>query len=170
VSHRALNQEQFQGQLFDPDNPPRTLAEGMGLHPSLGGSKVPEVIHGPVARHVMHQADIRQTKRGVDAPHIATGGYQEGESEYSHPRGTVMTSQRHLHVPTLQRYARGDVPEHDPERSYSTTEEHTDPTSGEMFVREVPQDVPYLPEHYHHGGTQWLAEGHHRTVVHRLAK
>jgi hypothetical protein len=158
MSHRVLNPEQF------------NLAEGMGLHPSLGGSKVPDVIEGRVARHVMARADIRQTKRGVDAPHIATGGYQESESEWSHPRGTVMSSQRHLHVPTLKRYAAEGPPEFDPDRPRAT-EEHTS-TGGGIYVREQPpgEHWRYLPEHYHHGGTRWLAEGHHRTVVHRLAK
>jgi hypothetical protein len=30
--------------------------------------------------------------------------------------------------------------------------------------------VPYEPETYEHGGKTWLAEGHHRTVAHRLAR
>lgn len=121
----------------------------MGLHPSLGGSKVPDVITGRVAQHVMHEADIRQTKRGVDAPHIALSGNEEGYREYSYPHGTVMTSQRHLHVPTLREYATVGPPEHDPDWESIQT--------------------PYHPEHYHHGGTQWLAEGHHRVVAKRLA-
>lgn len=147
------------------------LAQGMGLHPSLGGSKVPEVIQGRVARHVMHQADIRQTKRGVEAPHIATGGYQEGDSHYSYPKGTVMTSQRHLHTPTLRRYATEGPPEHDPDDSYRHQPEEFRSAGGGIYVRpaEEHEPSPYLPEHYHHGGAQWLAEGHHRTVVKRLA-
>jgi hypothetical protein len=157
MSHRALSPQQF------------NLAEGMGLHPSLGGSKVPDVITGRVARHVMHEADIRQTKRGVEAPHIATGGYQEGESEYSHPEGTVMTSQRHLHTPTLRRYATEGPPEHDPDRSYQPQAFMS--RGGSMYVEPADTEpVPYHPEHYEHGGTRWLAEGHHRTVVHRLAR
>jgi hypothetical protein len=136
MSHRALSPQQFD------------LAQVGGLHPSLGGSQVPEVIKGPVARHVMHEAGIRQTKRGVDAPHIALSGYEEGSRQYSYPHGEVMTSQRHLHVPTLKKYATEGPPEHDPDWSFET---------------------PYHPEHYHHGGTQWLAEGHHRVVAKRLA-
>jgi hypothetical protein len=135
MSHRALSPQQFD------------ISQEMGLHPSLGGKKTPDVIEGRVARHVMHQADVVQTKRGVDAPHIALSGYQESESEYGYPHGTVMTSQRHLHVPTLARYAQGDIPTHDVEE----------------------WDPHYEPETYHHGGTQWLAEGHHRTVATRLA-
>lgn len=138
MSHRALSPQQFD------------LARHMGLHPSLGGSQVPEVITGRVARHVMHEADIRQTKRGVDAPHIALSGNEGGSREYSYPRGEVMTSQRHLHVPTLKEYSTTGPPEHDPD-----------------FPR---QQFPYQPEHYHHGGTQWLAEGHHRLVAERLAR
>jgi hypothetical protein len=136
MSHRALSTQQFD------------LSQHLGLHPSLGGSQVPEVIHGRVARHVMHEADIHQTKRGVDAPHIATSGYAGENREYSYPRGRVMTSQRHLHVPTLKRYAQGDIPERDPDYGWEG----------------------YVPEHYHHGGSQWLAEGHHRVVTERLAR
>jgi hypothetical protein len=162
VSTRALSRQQFGAHLGE-------VAHEMGLHPSLGGSQVPEVITGRVARHVMHQADIRQTKRGVEAPHIATGGYQEGESEYSYPHGTVMTSQRHLHTPTLRRYATEGPPEFDPEREHYPEEERS--VGGSLYVREPDySEDRYVPEHYHHGGTQWLAEGHHRTVVHRLAR
>jgi len=176
MSHRALNDEQFGHLMRDLGNIDKGaerlghVAHEMGLHPSLGGSQVPEVITGGVARHVMHEADIRQTKRGVEAPHIATGGYQESESEYSYPHGTVMTSQRHLHTPTLRRYATEGPPEHHPEHPslWHVPEEHVS-TGGGIYVRESEEEpVPYLPEHYHHGGTQWLAEGHHRTVAHRL--
>ena len=29
-------------------------------------------------------------------------------------------------------------------------------------------NVPYEPETSHHGGKEWLAEGHHRTIARRL--
>jgi hypothetical protein len=120
-----------------------------GLHPSLGGTKVPEVITGRVARHVFERADIVQSK--ADAPHIAgaTEGYGEGRG---YPWGTAHTSQGHLHVPTLNRYARGDIPEYD--EDYASDE-------GES-------DVPYEPETYEYGGKTWIAEGHHRIVADRL--
>lgn len=155
MSHRALSPQQFD------------LAQNLGLHPSLGGSQVPEVVHGRTARHIMNMAGIRQTKvagtvRGamgrrdfhVDAPHIAgvTEGY--GESR-GYPRGEVWTSQSHLHVPTLKRYAQGDVPKLDPDYDI-------DESSG--------PHIPYEPETYHHGGKEWLAEGHHRTVASRLTR
>jgi hypothetical protein len=141
MSHRALSPQQFD------------LAQVGGLHPSLGGSKVPDVIEGRVAKHVMHRADVHQTREDVDAPHIVgvTQGY--GESR-GYPSGSVMTSQRHLHVPTLKRYAQGHVPELDPDYDI---DEHEGP------------HVPYEPETYHHGGQEWIAEGHHRTVASRLA-
>lgn len=140
MSHRALSPQQFD------------LAQHFGVHPSLGGSQVPEVITGRTARHVMHQADVIQTKRGVDAPHIATG-YDFGETyEQGYPRGRVMTSQRHLHVPTLRRYGQGDIPTHD-----------------EWPDEEGVYSNPYHPETYEHGGTEWLLEGHHRTVASRLS-
>lgn len=175
MSHRALNTEQFHHILGDIANIDKggerlgPVAHEMGLHPSLGGSQVPEVIAGRTALHVMHQAGIRQTHPKVDAPHIATGGYQESESEFSYPRGEVMTSQRHLHTPTLRKYATEGPPEHDLERSFDPQEVRS--AGGSVYI--VPgehEDVPYLPEHYHHGGTQWLAEGHHRTVAERLAR
>ena len=163
MSHSALNDEQFGEHLGE-------VAHEMGLHPSLGGSQVPAVIKGRVAQHVMHEAGIRQTKRGVEAPHIATGGYQENESSYSYPHGEVMTSQRHLHTPTLHRYATEGPPEHDPDDdSPRHTPEHH--IGGEIFVGDPSSEPrPYEPEHYHHGGTQWLAEGHHRVVTDRLAR
>lgn len=142
MSHRALSPQQFD------------ISQEMGLHPSLGGSKASEVIKGRVARHVMHQADVHQTKRGVDAPHIVgvTQGY--GESR-GYPQGRVMTSQRHLHVPTLKRYAQGDVPKLDPDYDIDESEG---------------PHIPYEPETYHHGGEEWVAEGHHRIVASRLAR
>jgi len=143
VSHRALNPEQFD------------IAQEFGVHPSLGGSEVPDVIRGRAAKHVMAQADIRQTRpdpkwKGdlVAAPHLALSGNEEGERQFSYPHGTVYTSQQHLHVPTLRKYATEGPPEFDP-----------DYTGYEW---------PYNPEHYEHRGTHWLAEGHHRTVVRRL--
>lgn len=161
-TRRNLNKTQFGEHLGE-------VAHEMGLHPSLGGTQVPEVIEGRVAKHVMHQAGIRQTKRGVDAPHIATGGYQEQqESDFSYPRGEVMTSQRHLHTPTLHRYATEGPPEHDEERSSYSPEHHI---GGEIFVGDPSSEpAPYDPEHYGHGGKRWLAEGHHRVVVDRLAR
>jgi hypothetical protein len=124
-----------------------------GLHPSLRGTQVPEVITGAVARHVMHQADIVQTK--ADAPHIAQSwwGVEMGRG---HPYGTVHTSQAHLHVPTLSRYAAGDIPEFDPDYDY-------DDEPGTS-------DVRYEPETYEHGGKTWIAEGHHRIVADRLRR
>jgi hypothetical protein len=152
MSHRALSPQQFD------------LAQVAGLHPSLGGTKVPDVIHGRTAQHVMNQADIRQTRRApgqmlamskrqhvehVDAPHIAgvTQGY--GESR-GYPYGEVWTSQAHLHVPTLKHYMQHGPPENDPD-----------------YGDEDP--IPYEPETYHHGGKQWIAEGHHRIVANRLS-
>jgi hypothetical protein len=140
------------------------LAQVAGLHPSLGGKNVPEVIHGRTVRHVMAQADIHLTglvrggvrvgkwQEHVDAPHVAgvTEGY--GESR-GYPRGEVWTSQSHLHVPTLKRYMQGDVPKLDPDYD----------------IDESPgPHIPYEPETYHHGGKQWVAEGHHRIVAKRL--
>jgi hypothetical protein len=140
MSHRALSPQQF------------NLAQVAGLHPSLGGEKVPDVISGGVARHVMERADIRQTKRGVDAPHIVgvTQGYGE---ERGYPHGEVMTSQRHLHIPTIKRYIHGDIPKLDPDYDIDESEG---------------PNVPYEPETYHYGGKEWVAEGHHRIVAQRL--
>ena len=149
MSHRALNTEQFENHLE-------------GLHPSLGGSEVPDVIRGRVAKHVFAQAGVRQTKKVgttygghdelVDAPHIAYGhyGHDVAPTDYGYrpSHEELWTSQSHLHMPTLQRYASGDIP----------TEQ------GEEW------DPDYEPETYHHGGKQWIAEGHHRTVASRLAR
>jgi hypothetical protein len=142
MSHRALSPQQFD------------LAQVAGLHPSLGGEEVPDVIRGRVATHVMHQADIRQTRatgttygghtERVDAPHIA--GVTEGYGNYGHPHGEVWTSQSHLHVPTLKHHMEHGPPEQDPDYP----------------------EMSYKPETYEHGGKTWLAEGHHRTVARRL--
>jgi hypothetical protein len=147
MSHEALSDEQFGEQK-------RNLAQRLGVHPSLGGSRVPDVIEGRVAKHVMARADVRQTQEDVDAPHIVgvTQGYGQNRG---YPRGEVWTSQSHLHVPTLKRYAQGDVPKLDPDYDI---DEHEGP------------HVPYEPETYHHGGKEWIAEGHHRTVASRLAR
>jgi hypothetical protein len=150
MSHRALNPEQFD------------LAQNLGLHPSLGG-KTPKLAEGRVATHIMAQADIRQTPNlreptrfssRVDAPHIAgvTQGY--GESR-GYPHGEVWTSQSHLHLPTLRRYAQGDVPKLDPDYDIDESEG---------------PHIPYEPETYHHGGKEWVAEGHHRIVASRLTR
>lgn len=153
MSHRALNPEQFD------------LSRNLGLHPSLGGEGAPDVVRGRAATHIMAQADIRQTpltggktygghEERVDAPHIA--GVAEGYGqERGYPRGEVWTSQTHLHLPTLARYAQGDIPKLDPDYDI-------DESGG--------PNVPYEPETYHHGGKEWLAEGHHRTVATRLAR
>jgi hypothetical protein len=182
MSHRALNAEQFHlimkdiSEIDEGKEHLGPVAHEMGLHPSLGGSEVPKVITGRVAKHVMHRADIHQTKRGVDAPHIATEGYQEQqESDFSYPRGRVMTSQRHLHTPTLRRYAEEGPPEHFEDFGHPAARRVREERSagGSLYaqpVEEHPEGIPYLPEHYEHGGTRWLAEGHHRTVVHRLQK
>jgi hypothetical protein len=144
MSQRALNPEQFEDHLE-------------GLHPSLGGSEVPDVIQGRVAKHVFAQAGVRQTKRIgttgghaelVDAPHIAGTAEGYGKYGYRPHHEELWTSQAHLHMPTLQRYASGDIPTHDAEE----------------------WDPHYEPETYHHGGKTWLAEGHHRTVASRLAR
>lgn len=121
-----------------------------GLHPSLRGTQVPEVITGAVARHVMHQADIVQTK--ADAPHIANSWWGV-EMDRGQPYSTVHTSQSHLHVPTLNRYAAGDVPKMDPD--------YIDEETGESYM-------PYEPETYEHQGKTWVSEGHHRIVAERL--
>jgi hypothetical protein len=148
MSHEALNDEQFGEQK-------QNLAQRLGVHPSLGGSRVPEVIQGRAARHVMAQADIRQTGEGVEAPHIAQSWFDYGGSyEQGHPRGEVWTSQRHLHTPTLHRYATEGPPEFDEEYPAEREEDRT----------------PYEPETYEHGGKEWLLEGHHRTVATRLAR
>ena len=109
MSHRALSPQQFD------------LAQVAGLHPSLGGEEVPDVIRGRVATHVMHQADIRQTRvtgksygghdERVDAPHI-TGAADVWELVI--PRGEVWTSQGHLHVPTLKHYMEHGPPGEQP--------------------------------------------------------
>jgi hypothetical protein len=143
MSHRVLNPQQFD------------LAQELGLHPSLGGSQVPHVLKGRAAFHVMHQADIRQTHPKVEMPHIANAGFDIGRTyEQAYPRGEVWTSQRHLHTPTLVRYAQGDIPEHEWEWPTEDDEEKT----------------PYHPETYEHGGREWLLEGHHRTVATRLSR
>lgn len=153
MSHRALSPQQFD------------ISQEMGLHPSLGGSEAPDVVRGRVAKHIMHQANIRQTPptgqktygghvEHVDAPHIAGVAQGYGESR-GYPHGEVWTSQSHLHLPTLARYAQGDVPKLDPDYDI-------DESAG--------PHVPYEPETYHHGGKEWIAEGHHRTVASRLAR
>jgi hypothetical protein len=150
---------------------PENLAQTLGVHPSLGGHQVPTVIRQRVARHVMAQADIRQTKKIgehaftgsrkgqtvdvlVNAPHEALSG-NVAEFRRGYPHGEVWTSQQHLHVPTLREYAQGDVPETDPD----------------YFDKELGRsEMPYEPDTYEHGGKTWMAEGHHRTVVKRLAR
>jgi len=150
MSRRALNEEQFEGHLE-------------GLHPSLGGSEVPDVIRGRVARHVMAQANVRMTRPTgqktyggheelVDAPHIAGAAEGYGNYGYRPAHEELWTSQSHLHMPTLRRYASGDI---------------TKPQE-EEWGDDI--DPDYEPETYHHGGRQWIAEGHHRTVASRLAR
>jgi hypothetical protein len=148
VSHQAL------GPQFDPYREPDIFEEA-GLHPSLQG-QWPEQAKGRMAQHIMARAGIRQTKRGVDAPHIVDWG-SVGEYERGYPKGEVWTSQRHLHLPTLRHYMRGNVPEYDPDVDYDIKHGHHE---GE---REF-----YDPETYEHGGKTWLAEGHHRTIARRL--
>jgi hypothetical protein len=152
VSHRVLSPQQF------------NLAQVAGLHPSLGGENVPDVIHGRAATHVMTQAGIRQTPRTggkvheyfehVDAPHIAGVAQGYGEKR-GYPHGEVWTSQSHLHVPTIKRYMQGDIPKLDPDYDIDESEG---------------PHVPYEPETYHYGGKQWIAEGHHRIVAKRLGR
>ena len=150
MSHRALNPEQFEGEL-------------QGLHPSLGGSEVSDVIRGRVAKHVFAQAGVRQTPltggktyggqpEHVDAPHIA--GVVEGYGNYGYrpAHEELWTSQTHLHMPTLRRYASGDI----------------EKPQEEEWGDDI--DPDYEPQTYHHGGKRWLAEGHHRTVASRLAR
>jgi hypothetical protein len=125
-----------------------------GLHPALGGTRVPTVITGRVARHVMEQADIIQ--HHAEAPHIASGGHIGQEPDRGYPDDVLYTSQSHLHVPTLNRYARGDIPEFDSDYDY-------DDEPGTS-------DVPYEPETYQHQGKTWVAEGHHRIIAQRLGR
>lgn len=133
---------------------PGGLSNLAGVHPSLRGNAVPEVITGRVARHVMERADVVQTK--AESPHIATEGAVAGYGQdRGYPSDTVHTSQKHLHVPTLNRYAAGDIPEGDPD--------YADEETGESYM-------PYHPETYEHGGKTWVAEGHHRIVATRLAR
>jgi hypothetical protein len=156
MSHTALNDEQFGQQK-------RNLAQMLGVHPALGGSRVPDILQGRAALHVMHEADIRQTHPKVEAPHIADAGFDVGHTlESGYPRGEVWTSQRHLHTPTLHRYAQGDVPQYDPDEFMGSI--HGDPEPPEE------ERTPYEPETYEHGGREWLLEGHHRTVAARLAR
>ena len=145
MSHRVLNPEQF------------NISQELGLHPSLGGEETPDVIRGRAAKHVFAQAGVRQTKKIgttygghdelVDAPHIAGSVQGYGNYGYRPHHEELWTSQAHLHLPTLARYAQGDIPMHEAEE----------------------WDPNYEPETYRHGGKQWLAEGHHRTVATRLA-
>ena len=134
----------------------------MGLHPSLGGKQVPDIVSGRTARHIFAQADVNVTRQTgtdwggslhVSSPHVmgVTQGYGENRG---YPHGEVWTSQGHLHLPTIKKYATEGPPEHDME--YADEEGHS--------------DVPYHPETYHYGGKEWIAEGHHRIVSSRLAR
>jgi hypothetical protein len=148
VSHRALSPQQFD------------LARDLGLHPSLGGSKAPEVVQGRAARHIMAQANVRMTGRdpekpryapNIVAPHVAGSAEGYGNYGYRPHHEELWTSQSHLHLPTLARYAQGDIP----------VKQQAEPDYG---------DPDYEPETYEHGGKRWIAEGHHRTVATRLAR
>ena len=81
-------------------------------------------------------SDIRNVDMGLDESNVR-------------PHETLHTTQSHLHVPTLQKYLKGDIPEHDP-----------------LYE---PDEVPYHPEvAYDEHGNQWIQEGHHRLVASRL--
>ena len=123
-----------------------------GLHPSLRGTQVPEVITGRVARHVMERADIVQVK-SLTPQDV---GVYDDETERGYPWDTVHTRQSHLHVPTLNRYAAGDIPEFDSDYDY-------DDEPGTS-------DVPYTPQTYNYADKTWIAEGHHRIVADRLRR
>lgn len=122
------------------------------LHPALGGNRVPEVVTGPVVRHIFKRADIVHTR--AEAPHLV-GTANDQERDRGQPSGELRTSQSHLHTPTLNRYARGDVPEWD--------NDYIDEETGESYM-------PYEPETYQHQGKTWIEEGHHRIVADRLGQ
>lgn len=170
----SLNEHQF-GQLVrdlrlhihDRGEHLGETAHQMGLHPSLGGSQVPEVIQGRTSRHVMAMANVRQTPQSkphpldpspdyhkdwlVDAPHLVSGYHNAPEYGYRPHHEELWTSQDTLHAPTLKKYAQGNIqkPQH------------------EDFGDDI--DPHYEPETYEHQGKRWLYEGHHRTVATRLA-
>ena len=158
MSHEAVSQQQFGEHLG------HELAHEMQLHPALGGTRVNAVAYRGVAKHIMQRANIRQTPplpqepgdppewEGhylEEAPHVLHGYHDEPQPGYRPHHEELWTSQSHLHMPTLAKYARGDIPEHDPDYG----EEH----------------VPYQPETYEHEGKRWIYEGHHRTIATRLA-
>jgi len=158
TSRETMNTEQFHSAWND-------VSQMLGVHPSIGGEEAPDVVRGRVAKHIFAQANIRQTgphpQAGepyqhplVDAPHIAGAAEGYGNYGYRPEHEELWTSQAHLHVPTLLRYAQGDIerPQH------------------EEFDEDEEIDPGYEPETYHHGGKQWIAEGHHRTVADRLPR
>lgn len=108
-------------------------------------------IHGEHARQLMRSVNVRTWP--IDMPAMfrdVRPARGEGPVVEIDPDETLHTAQSHLHLPTLEKYVRGEVPEHDPD-----------------FEDE--EGVPYLPEVLTGAREErWINEGHHRIVAARL--
>lgn len=110
--------------------------------------KTPQFLNEQTTRALMKTVNIRQWPLQNPVGDIRETTSHDGTTTI-YPHETLHTSQRHLHLPTLQKYLKGDIPEYD-----------------EMYA---PDEVPYNPEVlYDPHGNMWIDEGHHRIVTSRL--
>lgn len=122
-----------------------SLQPKSGLHRQKGNR---EFLDTQTTRALMKAVNIRSWPLQDHVGDIRDLDMGHGQSVVR-PHETLHTTQSHLHVPTLQKYLKGDIPEHDP-----------------LYA---PDEVPYHPEvAYDEHGNPWIEEGHHRLVTSRL--
>ena len=120
--------------------------------PDEGGphalERSPGFLNQPTTKAIMKTVGIRQWPIDHPADYREYSPGDQGES-YVRRDEPLNTTQKHLHMKTLKRYLKGDVPEFDP-----------------AFEGE---EVPYNPDIlYTDRGDLWIDEGHHRIVTSRL--
>lgn len=143
------------GPQFRDISEARSFVESL---PDRGGPHAlpdnPVFLNKPTTRALMRTVGIRTWP--IDHPsEYREYSPREGTGTISRDE-TLNTTQDHLHMGTLKRYLRGDIPEMHPD---------WEPDHEDDFENDVPYDPDVL---YTERGDAWIDEGHHRIVTSRL--
>ena len=115
----------------------------------------PTILNKPTTRALMRAVGIRSWPINHPSDYREYNPGDQGKSYVTRDE-PLHTTQDYLHMGTLKRYLKGDIPEFHPDWE----PDHED---------DFENDVPYHPDVLEtHNNRRWIDEGHHRIVTSRL--